>query len=73
MVIKDKDEVAKLLVKEGYDSENINGVVITRFQKGLSSEYYKENIGRIRGIFKSIGYEASSGFHIVKVDENELS
>ena len=66
MEIKDKDKVAELLRKEGYDSENVNGVVITRFATGLDPKYYKEQALRIKNIFQSIGYSASNGIHLVK-------
>lgn len=67
--IKDKDEVAKILRDNGFNSENINGVVITTFKLGESKEQYAKYIRQVEDILLDIGYEASKGFHIVKAED----
>ena len=67
--MRDKDKAAELLREKGFDTENIDGVVITRFPAGMDKEWYTEQISVVENYLKEIGYDASKGYHIVNKDK----
>ena len=66
-----KDDVVKILREKGFDSENMSGVIMTKFPFGESSDYYKEHAREVKRIMEELGYNASKGFCIVKIDKEK--
>lgn len=69
--VLNKDDVAKILREKGFDSENMSGVIMTKFPFGESSDYYKEHAREVKRIMEELGYNASKGFCIVKNKEEK--
>lgn len=69
--VLNKDDVAKILREKGFDTENMSGVIITEFPVGKDPSYYKEKAGEVKRILEEIGYNASKGFCVVKMNEEK--
>lgn len=71
IITPDKDDVVKILREKGFDSENMSGVIMTKFPFEKSSDYYKEHAREVKRIMEALGYNASKGFCVVKTDKEK--